>query len=214
MVVGTALALLPGCQMWPFGTKERTSLITPAMRVATIQELGPRSKRASSEEQLATCQQLASQIMTEPDPIVRKAIQETLAEFDHPFAADVLKAGLNDEDRGVRLVCCRMLARRGDASAVPLLAHAARNDRDVDVRLAAVEALGALKTPDSVRAVAEALRDRDPAMQYAGVQAMREATGKDLGNDVEIWRQYASTLEGGEAAASVAAQPTDGAATR
>jgi hypothetical protein len=207
-----ALSLLvaqTGCHSWPFGKQERTSLITPSMRVAAIREMAPRSESADSAERLELCQQLASQIMTEPDPIVRRAIQETIAEIDHPLALDVLKAGLADDDREVRLTCCRMLAKRGDSSAAGVLAAAARNDRDIDVRLEAVSALGTLKTDDSVRALAGALKDRDPAMQYAAVEAMRAATGKDLGNDVEAWRQYAATLESSGAATSVAANPAE-----
>jgi HEAT repeat protein len=60
------------------------------------------------------------------------------------------------------------------------------------VRLAATEALGKIKSPDSVKALAAALEDRDPALQYVGVQSMKSVTGKDYGPDVQAWRQVAS----------------------
>ena len=64
--------------------------------------------------------------------------------------------------------------------------------------------------PEAVLGLSAAIKDRDPALQYAGVQAMKSASGQDLGNDVEAWRQYASTLApaaplGGET--NVAQQP-------
>jgi hypothetical protein len=36
-----------------------------------------------------------------------------------------------------------------------------------------------------------ALDDRDPAMQYVGVQSMKALTGKDYGGDVAAWRELA-----------------------
>ena len=54
-------------------------------------------------------------------------------------------------------------------------------DQDADVRFAAIDALGQIQTADSVRALASALHDHDPAMQYAGVQALKQASGQNLG---------------------------------
>lgn len=211
------MATLAGCQLWPFGDNERTSIITPAMRAASIREIGPRSDDADSAQQLSMCEELAQQIRTEPDPIVRRAIQETIAKFETPLASAVLQAGLNDDDRDVRTTCCRQLGRRKDPAAVAALSRIVASDPDAEVRMAAIGALGKFDSEDAVVGLAAAVKDRDPAMQYAGVQAMKTASGKDLGNDVEAWRQYAATLApasptGGET--SIARQPDTGAAVR
>ncbi|MCA9237604.1 MAG: HEAT repeat domain-containing protein [Planctomycetales bacterium] len=204
-----ALACTAGCQSWPFRHRDRTAMITPAMRMATVREAGARARDEGPDEQQAVCAQLAQQIQTEPDPIVRGAIQEAVAGLDAPLASQILTAGLQDENRRVRMTCCRELGRRGETAAIDQLAQLVRADEDFDVRMAAVDALGNIKTEASVIALAAALKDRDPAMQYAGVQAMRGASGQDLGNDVQAWRQYAATLQapGENREIAVAAQP-------
>jgi HEAT repeat protein len=201
-------ACATGCQLWPFGAKERTSVITPAMRMASIREFGPRGRDADAAEQNRICEQLAQQIRTEPDPIVRKAIQETIGEFKTPLANAVVLAGLNDDDRDVRVTCCRMLGERADPSTIEPLSKLVATDTDIDVRLAAVDALGQMKTPGTIPGLATALKDRDPAMQFAGVEAMKNVTGEKLGNDVEAWRQFAARSMGAsEPNTAIAAQP-------
>ena len=207
------LAALTGCQLWPFGGKERTTIITPSMRAASIREMGPRNRDAEDDEQRRVCEQLAQQIRTEPDPIVRRAIQETIAEFDAPLAESVLLAGLNDDDRDVKVTCCRLLGQRGKPQAIEPLSKLVASDGDLDVRLAAVDALGAIKTPAVIPGLAAALKDRDPALQFAGVEAMKLVTEEELGNDVEAWRKYAASI-GGSPAAAVAAQPSAGPAVK
>ena len=41
-------------------------------------------------------------------------------------------------------------------------------------------------------ALVVALDDRDPALQYVGIQSMKSITGKDYGGDVESWRLVAT----------------------
>jgi HEAT repeat protein len=169
------------------------------MRTSTVREMGARAQQVDSEEQQRITDQLVQQIRTEPDPLVRLAIQETVAQFDTPMAQMVLLAGLNDDDRDVRIVCCRKLGQRATVNdqeddrrkIVTALQRTLEQDKEIDVRFAAVDALGKIQTTDSVRALAVALHDHDPAMQYAGVQALKRVSGQDFGNTVEAWRQYA-----------------------
>lgn len=203
------LGAATGCQLWPWHvTKDRTTIITPGMRAAAIREIGPRALDEDNDAQTKACEQLALQIRTEPDPIVRRAIQETVAEFRTPMASAMLLAGLNDDDRDVKVTCCRLLGKRKEAKAVEPLSKMVATDADLDVRLAAVNALGDMETKESIAGLAAALKDRDPAMQYAGVEAMKKAApDQELGNDVQAWRAYASSVVGPAPAASVATQP-------
>jgi HEAT repeat protein len=185
-------------QFWPFPERELTTYHTPAMRVDAIREFGTRSKGVDSPEQRQITDQLARQMQIEPDPLVRHAVVEAIAEFHTPMAQQVLEAGLSDADEAVRVACCRAIGRRAadgvsdtGGNSVAALANALRSDDDIDVRLAATEALGHFKTPDAIPALAVALEDRDPAMQYAGVQSMKSITGEDYGPDVQAWRQVA-----------------------
>lgn len=198
-----------GCQLWPWGGRVKTSMITPSMRMAAIREIGPRARDADDAEQHRLCSQLAEQIRTEPDPIVRKTIQDAIGEFDAPLADAVILAGLNDDDRDVRVTCCRLLGKRKDINAIAPLSKLVSSDSELDVRIAAVDALGSMKNKEAIAGLAAALKDRDTAMQYAGVEAMKNVTGEDLGNDVQAWRQYADQVTGGALpAASIATQPS------
>lgn len=181
-----------GCTSWPFAEKERTSIITPGMRMAAVREFGPRAEKADAVEQQRLCEQLALHIQTEPDPLVRQEIQNTVAKFSTPLALKMLLAGLQDDDLNVRLTCCYRLGERDDASAIGPLRTAVETDHELDVRLAAIDALGKIHSTESVAALGVALADRDPAVQYASVQALKSASGQDLGNDVAVWQQYVS----------------------
>ncbi len=177
----------------PWQDNEKTSIITPKMRISAIQEIGARAADADADEQQTLTEQLATQIQTEPDPLVRRAIQEAIAELPTPLAQDVLIAGLQDDDLDVRVTCCHALGQRSDPSVISALRVALETDEQLDVQLAAIDALGQIKSPQSVSALATAVNDRDPALQYAGVQALKSVSGKDLGNDVAAWRQYAAS---------------------
>ncbi len=194
-----------GCQsmplpnVWPFPERELTTYHTPSMRVEALEQFGMRSTDVDSPEQRLITDQLAKQIQVEPDPLVRQAVVRAIAQFRTPMAQQVLEAGLADEDDAVRVACCQALGKRAVAgvsdpghNSVPALANALRTDENIDVRLAAAEALGKIKSPEAIQSLAVALDDRDPALQYVGVQSMKSITGQDYGPDVEAWRQVAA----------------------
>jgi HEAT repeat protein len=191
-------AAMAGCQslswpnMWPFPEYEQTTYHTPSMRVEALEQFGMRSTLSDTPEQREITDQLAKQMQVEPDPIVRQAVIRAIAEFRTPIAQQVLEAGLADENEAVRVACCKALGQRAEVASVKSLANSLRADEDIDVRLAAAEALGKIKSPEAVQAIRVALDDRDPAMQYAGVQSMKSLTGEDYGPDVQAWRQVAA----------------------
>ena len=67
-----------------------------------------------------------------------------------------------------------------------------KDSESIDARLAAAAALGNIKTPEAVRALAAALDDRDPALQFVGVNSMKSITGRDFGGSVQAWKQFAA----------------------
>jgi HEAT repeat protein len=190
-------AALAGCQslswpqMWPFPERELTTYHTPAMRVDALEQFAMRSTGVDSPEQRQITDQLARQMQVEPDPLVRLAVVRAIAEYRTPMAVQVLEAGLADEDKSVRVACCQGLGRRAEATSIGKLENALRTDGDMDVRIAAAEALGNIKSPQAIQALVVALDDRDPALQYVGVQSMKSITGEDYGPDVQAWRQMA-----------------------
>jgi len=192
--------LLGGCAtydryrptFWPFPERKLTSYHTPSMRVDAVHEYAIRSTGTDTAEQRELTDQLARQIQVEPDPIVRQAVVTAIAEYHTPMADQVLQAALSDENSAVRIACCRSLGKRAEPNSVSTLANALRGDKDIDVRMAAADALGKIKSPEATRALAVALDDRDPALQYAGVQSLKAITGRDYGPNVQAWRQVAA----------------------
>ncbi len=177
---------------WPFPERELTTFHTPAMRVDAVREFASKSTGTDSPEQRQITDQLARQIQVEPDPLVRQAVVTSIAAYKTPMAQQVLEAGLGDDSAAVRVACCRSLGKRAETASVASLANALRSDKDQEVRMAAADALGKINSPESIKALAVALDDRDPAMQYAGVQSLKSITGKDYGPDVKVWRQVAA----------------------
>ncbi len=76
-------------------------------------------------------------------------------------------------------------------AATRILAETLSGDTDMDVRQAAAKALASSHDKEAVAALGAALEDANPAMQYVAVASLKNVTGKDLGNDVNAWRQLA-----------------------
>jgi HEAT repeat protein len=189
---------------WPFPERKLTTYNMPSMRVDAVSAIAMKSTGQDSPQQREITDQLARQIQVEPDPLVRQAVVKAIGDFKTPMSLQVLEAGLSDESEAVRVESCRSLGRRGEPASVGSLANALRTDKSTDVKMAAAEALGKVKSPEAVKALAVALDDRDPAMQYVGVQALKTNTGKDYGPDVQVWRQVAAGNAPAEPAVSVA----------
>ena len=64
------------------------------------------------------------------------------------------------------------------------------------MRLKALRELGALGDAAAVPALARALEDPDPAVQYRAVGALKAVSGRDLGDDVNAWRSWAADPNG------------------
>jgi HEAT repeat protein len=180
---------------WPWHEPDQTADLAKygpisRQKIERLEELAKQISDDATEQERVTAE-LAEQIQRESDPLVRMHIVRVLSRCRTPLAAAVLNAGLKDSDTDVRVECCKAWGRRGGVDASRVLGETLASDTSVDVRLAATQALGAMRDPQAVPLLAVALDDPDPALQFRAVQAMRLASGKDLGNDVNQWRQYA-----------------------
>lgn len=181
---------LSGCSLWPFAEKDRTSYATPSKRVAAVEQIGAQAAASDMPRQEQLTLELAHKIQTEPDPLVREAILRAAAEFRAPMSDRILLAALGDSDSYVRQTACRLVGRRGGATALAELGRVARDDADVDVRLAATRALGKMGGASAIPYLSRGLQDRDPAIQLATVESLKLASGQDLGNDVGRWQEW------------------------
>lgn len=189
----------PSSDWWSFNKKKKKEqsddgIVTPYSKMKQLRELSKQSADMTPELQERVTNELAHGIVHEQDPVLRAQILRTLGHFPNEKSAAILAAGLrHDGNRDVRIAACDGLGRQKGDKAAEELSHALAEDADVDVRLAAARALGNTGDPKAVAALGTALDDQDPAMRHRALSSLKQVSGKDYGDDLEAWRQYAKT---------------------
>ncbi len=150
------------------------------------------ARAGSAADQAAFTQRLIAELLAAHDPEARKAIIQAAAGFDTPAAAAICTGGLEDPSPAVRMTACTVCVRRDAADAVPLLARRCGADPDLGVRLHAIKVLGESRDPAAITALTAVLDDPDPAVRGPTIDALRKASGRDLGDDPAAWRRWAA----------------------
>jgi HEAT repeat protein len=178
--------------------------LTADERIKQLAADAKQAKAGSTHAQNEFTQTLVATVLAEHDPRVRAKILEIAAGFDTASATAICKGALEDPEPRVRMAACSAWAKRGGPEAVQLLAARYQADTELDVRLRALRELGTLGDKQAIPVLARALEDADPAVQYRAVAALKQVSGRDLGNDVNKWREWAADPEGSAAEWSIA----------
>lgn len=193
------LAGVVGCAGWQPWISRDQSLKnaerygpTANQRIKALEQEAKQASAADGTQRVEFTRSLAEKMLEEHDARVRCEIVSLAGGFDTASAQAICRGAMQDPDDRVRLRACEVWRSRGGAEAVQLLANRYRTDRDLDVRLRAVRMLGELKDEQAIPVLAEALENPDPAVQYRAVAALKEVSGRDLGNDVNAWREWAA----------------------
>ncbi len=173
--------------------EEMLNIKTPQDRADELAQLAKTAAAKNPEEQGRITAELAEEIRGEEDPVMRRHILRTLAVYPTPLSFAILTAGLQDTDLEVRRVACESLGKQGGPQAVGKLTGVATGDTDIDVRIAAIRALGQTHDKTAAAPLADALVDPDPAIQFRARESLRAISGRDFGNNVQAWREYAKT---------------------
>jgi HEAT repeat protein len=163
----------------------------PSERVASLERVRQDVARATPEQQAKVAQDISKALPGEPDPLIRIEMVRTLAEFPGDVATQAVLEALQDGDEDVRQAACEAAARRDAAVAVPALGKVLTDDADLDVRLAATRALGETRDPAAVAALAPALDQSDPAIQFRATESLKKVSGRNYGRDIAAWREFA-----------------------
>lgn len=153
----------------------------------SLVELRRSASGMSLSQQASHALALSAQIKQEQVPVMRREMVRTLAAFDAKEAETGLETALSDADVDIRVVACQALAKRKSEKAFDLLLTTVRSDMESDVRVAALRGLGNFSGKVVFEELTKALVDRDPAIQFAGIQGLRQMTGEDWGEDPETW---------------------------
>jgi HEAT repeat protein len=163
-------------------------VVSPSEQIANLKQLAEEAPKMDAGQRNRITAELIRRIQREEDAVLRSEMLRTLAACGGPAADAVLRSALRDPDADIRVLACGFCGKSGDAQAVQCLAAVLSADIDKDVRMAAARALGSAHDPKAIAVLGTALDDKDPAMQYCAVVALRKLTGRDLGNDVDRWR--------------------------
>lgn len=164
--------------------------LAPAQKVDRLRVLTDQVARMDATQQSNVCQELITTLKKERDPILRRELVKALGAVPLPQAAEGLHFAAEDDYTQVRIAACEAWGRRNDPQASGALAAILAEDGDVDVRLAASEALARRPQGESIPHLAATLEDRDPAVQLATMEALRNATGADIRDDVNEWLAF------------------------
>lgn len=204
-------ATAAGCATWtPFVDPRKAAQdqeafgATADQRITKLVAEAKAAQAAGPAGQAEFTQRLVTEMLGEHDPRVRCRILAVAADFDTPAAVAICKGALQDPDPDVRMEACTVWARRGGPEAVSLLAARSTADDELDVRLRALRMLGELRDDRAIPVLAKALEDPDPAVQYRAVAALKRVSGRDLGDDVNKWREWAADPEGSAAGWTIA----------
>jgi HEAT repeats len=216
------IAATGGCSTY-VGTTSKSFLAQvktntdPNVRYVAYAKLGSPGvyeDKAHKDEAIAT---LIAKYQEGKEPVaIRAVIIRSLGILGDPRARHVAIKAVNDPEAVIRVEGCRTLGKVGVPEDATILARIMTVDTLEDCRIAAIEGLGWLKSPDPriTRILLDGLDHDDPAIRYECLCALRRITGKDLGVDPGPWRKSleptppATKTSGASTATAIESAPT------
>ncbi len=200
LFAGLLFVTLTGCQgmntwSWPWSTTSVSDptiagIVAPHERIEQLRELAKDGAPQDPAQQAALAGKMVQEYRAESDPLVRCQIIRTVSIFNRPETDQLLRRAIEDDASEVRIAACQSWGNRRNPEAVEILGQRIAKDTNVNVRIAAADALGKIDRPETAQALAPALDDADPALQYQAVLSLKKVTDEDFGYDIHRWRQY------------------------
>jgi HEAT repeat protein len=120
-------------------------------------------------------------------PEMRRLVVRAAGNLNDPAAMRMIEQGLDDSSTKVRMEACRSLSLKTGDDATRMLVATVGTDTNQDVKHAALAALASHKSPIAVDSLRVALNDRNPATRELAMESLRGATGKNYGDDPQVW---------------------------
>ncbi|MDO4574563.1 MAG: HEAT repeat domain-containing protein [Planctomycetia bacterium] len=170
-------------------TKRIAGVPHPAERMREIRTLGENASKIPENKKEEYVQTLRTILNEETDALIRREAVLAVAHMKVASAGDAIALAMKDNDRDVRQASVSAWATYGGERAVTSLIAMLGSETDLDIRLDCIDALGSLKDPRAVAAMAAPLSENNPALQHYTVLALQKITGKSTTDPVE-WLAY------------------------
>ncbi len=172
---------------WAEEEKIADTLFTRKRRMENVVA---QATNASIDVQEEAARALSDIIFRDKVLLMRLHAVKLLGRLNSPTSVETLAKASKDNDKDIRLAAVSAWKMVSPDSAVPQLQEIIGSDTDIDVRLAATEALGNFPGRSSVQALALSLNDRDPALQVRAAESLQRVTGEPLGRNIVAWQDY------------------------
>ncbi len=161
--------------------------VTDHERRKQLTKLGDSIHTLPAQRQVFWSGQLIAMIENDGSPEMRRLAVRAARGLADPQAIPIIEKGLDDSSFKVRMEACRVLGVREGDEAARLLASTVGSETNNDVKHAAVQALANHQSPIAVDSLRLVLDDRNPATRALAVESLRGCTGKNYGDDPDVW---------------------------
>jgi len=189
------VSMAGGCAYFYGGSvKEHVAQLDPNKPVSVRREaviwLGDNTGRLLQSDKERLVKVLGAVLENDEDTLTRCYAATAIAKIGVTSGVKYLRSALKDRQYMVRWDAVKALARMKAVEARGDLTRVARNDPSVDVRVAAVQALGELKCRESIPDLIGFLSDDEESVVLAAQRSLVKATGRDFGLNQEAWRNW------------------------
>ncbi len=201
MMVGVTIATATGCQDGPlyalkagnpyFVLKEwkddELIGVTDHQRRKEMLHLASSIESMSDERQAFWTPHLEQVMKNDQSVEMRRLAVAAAGKIRDGSGRGVIKQGLKDESTKIRMEACKSLADLHDEDSLLLLAETLGSETTLDVKHVAMESLGKFDSPIATNALRSTLTERNPATQRLAIKSLRSSTGKNYGDDPQVW---------------------------
>jgi hypothetical protein len=200
-VLAVASCAMSGCQDGPLYAlkvanpyysmgewkRDREIGITDHERREQLTVLADTMDQLPEEKQQFWVGHLDKILENDESPEMRRLAVQAAGGMNDSSGLEMIERGLDDESMKVRMEACNALGNREGDEAARMLAATVGTETNQDVKHAALTALAKHKTPIAVDSLKIALADRNPATRDLAVQSLKGSTGKNYGDDPQVW---------------------------
>jgi HEAT repeat protein len=198
-LLAALIAACAGCSTY-IGTTPKSFLRhvrsnpDPNIRYIAYAKLGRPDLYDNPEDKSQAVETLIAKLEEGREPVaIRAVIIRTLGELGDRRARNAIAKVANNPNAEpvVKVEAYRALGKVGTAEDATMLARVMNTNPLEDCRIAAIEGIGALKAQDPriYHVLIEGMEHEDPAIRLQSYRALKQITGKDLGNQPEAWRR-------------------------